>query len=134
MKAIDNSIGAPGVVATGAGALSPKFYQLPERICFFLHLRLDSDPHSEELRVVTWCPSALTKLLKAKDALSAEIHMLRPGDGRGDVPAFQRITEVHLSEGGKCVFRLETGEQFLSLGDQEPVAMVCLCHNVEDAG
>jgi hypothetical protein len=110
------------------GALSPKAYEIPPRICFLLHLR---DNLGDEVRVVTSYPSVITSLLTSPDAMSAEIHMLCPIADRDDAPALQRITEVHLCDGGKCVFRVETGEQFLSVDGQEPIAMVCLCCDSE---
>ncbi|WP_321927850.1 hypothetical protein [Paraburkholderia guartelaensis] len=110
------------------GALSPKIYQMPPRICFLLHLR---DNFGNEVRVVTSCPNAITSLLAARDTRSAEIHMLLPIADRDDAPALQRITEVHLCNDGKCVFRVETGEQFLSVDGQEPIAMMCLCRDSE---
>jgi hypothetical protein len=133
METIFNSNGTPPNVAKGAGGMSQKIYQLPDRTCFLVHLRLVGDHVGEELRVVTWCVSALTSLLKAKDALSAEIHMVRPRADWHDAPTLQRVTEVHLCDGAACIFRLDTGEQFVSVDDEEPVAMVCLCCESDDA-
>ncbi|WP_143325730.1 hypothetical protein [Paraburkholderia ribeironis] len=110
------------------GALLPKIYQMPPRICFLLHLR---DNLGDEMRVVTSSPNVIISLLTAPDALSAEIHMLLPIADREDAPALQRITEVHLCNDGKCVFRVETGEQFLSVDGEEPIAMLCLCCDSE---
>ena len=129
---IDGSNRAKPSAQAGAVAPSQTTYQLPDRIYFLLHLRTVEDNLDEEMRLITTSPSMLTGLLTVRDAFSAEIHMLRPRIDGHDVPAFQRITETYRSESGVCIFRLETGEQYLSVDDQEPVRMVCLCSDPDD--
>ncbi len=105
----------------------PGIYELPAKSCFLVHVGNGVN----ERRVVTSCGSAIPALLAAGSALSAEIYLLRPIVDRNDGPPLRLVTEVHLSESGACLFRLETGELFLSVKDQDLVPMVCFCSNAE---
>ncbi|ANB72617.1 hypothetical protein AYM40_09735 [Paraburkholderia phytofirmans OLGA172] len=104
-------------------------FELPLRTLFLIDLVLDPATIVNEaasVRVILSTGSGVVKMLTATGATAAQVHVLHSHERIIDEPSVSRVADLHVSDDGKLVYSLESGEQFLVDRDSEPVLLLPL--------